>query len=198
MFDIGCRYRKRSWYEQANRHILEHWNFPVHEDFLIPAAEPTLTVLTPVIQLADNLLVLDLGNHWRHGKLDDGIDALTRQVEDLAQVPREAEDLLGVLMIQAFVRSSMNHLMLAIGWGGDPGNDFSENKLHEPADTKSILFRWGMAAPTAWLSEISSIRSFQMCMSNSALRNDRVPTCTLRLLQAAGCRQYSFPGSLTR
>lgn len=128
---------------QANRHILERWqSYPVHGDFVIPATGPTFTVLTPVIQLADKLLYLDLVNHWHHGKLDEDIEALTWQVEHLAQVPREAEDLLSVLMIQAIVRSRMNHLMVAIRWGGDPGTDFSQNKLHEPFDTQSILARW--------------------------------------------------------
>lgn len=128
---------------QANRHILERWrSYPVHGDFFIPATGPPLGVLTPVIELANNLVSLGLVDLWRHGKLDEGIDALTREAEQLAEVPREAEDLLSVMMIQAFVRSRMNHLMLAIRWRGDPGIEFPENKLHEPRDTKLVLTRW--------------------------------------------------------
>lgn len=144
--DLACWQMAGTWPDgvlRTNRHILERWqSYPVHEDFFIPATGPTFTVLTPVIQLADSLISLDLVDHWRHGELDQAVDTLGRQVERLARVPHKTEDLLSVLMIYALVGSRMNELMLAILWGAAPVDEFHENNLHEPIDVKSVLSGW--------------------------------------------------------
>jgi|GEM_PF-2608469 len=128
---------------EANRHILKRWqSFPVYGDFFLPPSAPVLTTLIPTVQFATNLSTLDLVKRWQRGELEKAIVATTLQLEGLARIPPEAQDLLSVLLIDAFIGTRMHDLMLALRLNGKRNIKLPDNPVHHPIDVESVLTHW--------------------------------------------------------